>query len=247
MALVAAAALGLGVIRLGLMSWAVTRRTVGAGPELQALADRLAERLGVPRPRVLLWASDRPLALTCGLRRPTVVLSLWMAKSLDPREMESVLAHELGHAARRDYVTIWLATVLRDAFFYLPTSWMAYRQLQADKELACDDLTVRVTQRPLALASALAKVWERSLAEPTLGTAQTFAKAGMRIEHRIERPVEGKRPDPCAHLAPYPENGFTGPGAAALAGFLALQAAALTVMALHPLSCGPGSLLGRMV
>lgn len=247
MGLVAAGALSLGVIRLGLMFWAVRRRTVEAGQELHALADRLAERLGVPRPRLLLRASDRPLALTCGLRRPTVILSMWMVESLDAREMESVLAHELGHAARHDYLVNWLATVLRDAFFYLPTSWTAYRQLQAEKELTCDDLAVSVTKRPLALASALAKVWQQSLGGPPLGLAQAFTEAGMSIERRIERLIEDRSSDPGTLLAPPPERGLAGIGTPVLAGLLAFQAAALIVMLLNPLSCGPGSLLGKMV
>jgi len=247
MGVIAGGALGLGLVRLGLMSWAVTRRTVGAGRELQALADRLADRLGVPRPRLLLWASGRPLAFTCGLRRPTVLLSMWMPEALDAREMESVLAHELGHAARHDYLVIWLATVLRDAFFYLPTSWAAYRHLQADKELACDDLAVSVTQRPLALASALAKVWQQLLAGPPLGVAQTLAEPGKWIERRIERLIEGRSSAPRTHHASVPQRDPARIGAPALTGLLALQAAALIMMLLNPLSCGPGVLLGKLI
>ncbi len=84
----------------------------------------------------------------------------WMIEHLDRRELEAVLAHELEHAARHDSLVIWFATVLRDAFFYLPTSRVAYHQLQHEKELACDDLAVGVTHWPLALASALAKAWQ---------------------------------------------------------------------------------------
>ena len=247
MGVIAVGALGLGLVRFGLMFWTVKRRTVGAAPELQRLADRLAERLGVPRPRLLLWASDRPLAFTCGLRRPTVLLSMWMPKNLDAREMESVVAHELGHAARHDYVVIWLAVVLRDSFFYLPTSWTAYRQLQADKEFACDDLAVSVTEHPLALASALAKVWQQSIAGSPLSMAQTFAQPQLWIEQRIERLIEDSSPDPRTCPTRVSQGNLACIGAPALAGLLALQAAVLIVMLLHPLSCGPVSLLGKMV
>jgi Zn-dependent protease with chaperone function len=240
MGLVAAGALGLGVIRLGLMSWAITRRTVGAGSELHALADCLAERLGAPRPRLLLWASDRPLALTCGLRRPTVILSRWLVERLDAREMESVLAHELGHAARHDYLATWVDTVLRDAFFYVPTSWAAYRHFQAEKELACDDLAVSVTKRPLALAGALAKVWHQALGGPPPGPAQAFTEAGTSIEQRIERLIEGRASRSHTPFAPPQESGLAGIRAPALARLLAFQATAVIVMLLNPLSCGPG-------
>ena len=183
MALAALAGLGLGLLRLALLDAAVVRGAERAGAHLQALADHLAARCGGPSPRLLIRAFDRPLALTVGLWRPRVVLSTWMLKRLDAGELESVLAHEVAHVARRDFLVTWLATVLRDAFFYLPTSWAAYRQLQHEKELACDDLAVAVTKRPLALASALAKVWQPTAAvsglrRPSLWPPGTPSSAG---------------------------------------------------------------------
>src|SRR5207237_9461510 len=124
---------------------------------LQTFADNLAQRLGATRSRVLLYVYDRPLALTCGLFRPTVLLSTWMVQHRDRRELEAVLAHELEHVARRDYLVIWLATMLRDAFFSLPTSWALSRQHQQEQELVCNGPPRRGTSRPPALASALAQ------------------------------------------------------------------------------------------
>ena len=190
MVLIALGALGLGVVRLALMAWFIARQKGGANPDLQAITESLAQRLTTPCPRMLLCASDRPLALTYGLFRPTVLLSTWMLDTLDQREREAVLAHELEHVARRDYLVTWLATILRDAFFYLPTSWIAYRQLHGEKELACDDLVVSATHRPLALASALVKVWLHAVEPPRLArisTAQAIEGAGGSLKERIER------------------------------------------------------------
>src|SRR5438874_1026408 len=80
MGLVALSALGWGVVRLVLMARILTRRGILADPDLQALADSLAQRLGTPGPCVRLCASDRPLALTYGMVRPTVLLSTWMVE-----------------------------------------------------------------------------------------------------------------------------------------------------------------------
>lgn len=190
MGVVVLSAIGLGVVRLVLMALTVTRRGVFADSELQTLANILAQQLNAPRSRVLLYFYDRPLAFTCGVFRPMVLLSTWMVEHLDRRELEAVLAHELEHVARRDYLVIWLATVLRDAFFYLPTSRKVYRQLQHEKELACDDLAVRVTHRPLALASALVKVWQNAVDGPRFATysaAQPLVEVGESINGRIER------------------------------------------------------------
>ncbi len=189
---VALGAIGLGLVRLGLMAHVIARSRGIADPELQALTDGLAQRfgLGSTRPRVLLRIYHRPLACTCGLWQPRILLSTWMIEHLDHRELEAVLAHELEHVARHDYFVTWLATVLRDAFFYIPTSWIAHRQLHQEKELACDDLVIGITHRPLALASALTKVWLHSMNEPLnvkLSAAQSIAGAKETINCRIER------------------------------------------------------------
>jgi len=157
---------------------------------LERYAHDVAQRLGVVRPRVLLCPSDHPLALTYGIFRPTILLSAWMVEKLDQQELEAVLAHELQHVARFDYLIVLLATVLRDAFFYLPTSRKAYRQLQQEKELVCDDLVVRATRRPLALASALTKVWLHRIETPQyamMGGAQLLANGSTLTDYRIQR------------------------------------------------------------
>jgi beta-lactamase regulating signal transducer with metallopeptidase domain len=243
MGLVALGGLLLGVVRLVLMHRVVARRGRPADLDVQALAARLAARLGVRSPRVLIVAFDRPLALTCGVLQPTVLLSTWMVAHLDCRELESVLAHELGHVARHDYLVAWLTTVLRDAFVYLPTTWIAYRQLQQEKELACDDLAIGATDRPLALASALAKVWHETLAGgATFGLAQPLAGTATRIEGRIERLLALPVP---ASPASRSRLVILGAGVGMVAVLLLLETIDITLM-LGPMGCGPLSWLGRL-
>jgi Zn-dependent protease with chaperone function len=241
MGTVALGAAGLGLLRTGLLCWAIRRRTVTAGPELRALADHIALRLGISRPRLRIRASTRPLALTTGVRRPTLVLSTWMLRHLDGRELESVLAHELGHTARRDYPVIWLATILRDAFFYLPTSRAAYRLLHTDKELACDDLAVAATGRRLALASALAKAWQHAVGEPVLGAIPGFAHPGGGIEMRIARILRGARHAEAMAVPAASRARSADLGASALVDLVTVQVAAMAVMLLMPTACGPSS------
>jgi Zn-dependent protease with chaperone function len=241
---VALGGLLLGILRLALLHRVVTRSGLPAGPQVQALAERLAAELGTPTPRVLLTAYDRPLALTCGVVRPTVLLSTWIIAQLDGRELEAVLAHELGHVARRDYLVVWLTTVLRDAFCYLPTSWIAHRQLQHEKELACDDLAVGATERPLALASALAKVWHQTLGGgPTFGLAQPLLGTPPGIEGRIERLLTIAPP---VALASRSRLVILAAGVATIA-LLFVSEAIDVVLLLSPMGCGPASWLARLV
>ncbi|MBE3558876.1 MAG: M56 family metallopeptidase [Ktedonobacteraceae bacterium] len=200
------AALGLNLMRLTLLTRFLARQRGVPDTVLQTSVDLLARQRGVTSPRLLVCQANQPLALTYGLFRPTILLSTWMRDRLDRRELEAVLAHELEHVARHDFLIIWLATILRDAFCYLPTSRKAYERLHREKELACDDVVVRTTRRPLALASALTKIWLHAVEEPQPAPqlslsmaqpAQSLAGAGESLKERIERLlVSGDSPSP---------------------------------------------------
>ena len=240
MGTVAIGGIAFGVIRQLTMQAVVASRGRPAPPPVQTLVERLAGRLRTAPPRVLLYPSDRPLAITYGMWRPTVLVSPWMLEHLDPQELESVIAHEVAHVARRDYLVVWLATVLRDAFIYLPTSWAAYRQLQHEKELASDDLAVQTTNRRLALASALARVYEQALTGPSLGPAPGLVEPERLIEGRIERllatPPSPVGRSPSRRVA-------IGIAVPAVAALLASEAATVAAL-LTPMGCGPRLLLG---
>lgn len=252
-AVLMAAALLLGIVRLALVWRVVARRSTSAPGDLVERVAALAARLRTRPPRVRLCALDRPLALTCGVWRPTLVLSHWMVEHLDGRELEAVLAHELAHAARQDFAVLWVASVLRDAFFYLPASRAAYRVLWNEKELACDDLAIAATQRPLGLASALAKVWHEATAVP--GDAADHAAIGVApaqslvdthaaheaVEERLHRLLETRPAAAAGPETPVHQSPRMAP--ARLLGLLALASAGL-LLGLTLMGCAP-ALLGR--
>jgi hypothetical protein len=243
MGLIALSGFVISIIRLMVIYCVVNRRGVPASTQLQALAERFAAQFGMRQPRLLLYAADRPLAFVYGLRRPTVVLSAWMVKYLDRRELEAVLAHELGHVVQRDYLLTLLTTMLRDAFFYLPTSRRAYRQLQGEKELACDDLAIHVTSRPLALASALARVWQQALTKPMFGMAQPFIGGSQLLERRIERLLAGSY-----RVMGKPHPGIVSLGSSVwAAGVLLLFEAVNVTMMLALMDCGPVAWLQKVL
>jgi Zn-dependent protease with chaperone function len=115
---------------------------------------------------VRLWYHARPFAFTLPAfwpgGRALVILSTALVERLDQEELHAVLWHETGHVCRRDFWITWLATWWRDAFFYLPSSWMFLQVLREGQEESCDAwvASIRGKRTALALASALLKVWE---------------------------------------------------------------------------------------
>lgn len=179
-----------GCTRWVLLLWIMRRAGESASLPIQELVAACAQRIGTRRPTVRLLVAAHPLACASGWVRPLVLLSTWMVEHLDQRELEAVITHELAHVARRDTLVLWVGRMLRDAFWYLPTSRTAYHLLEQEKELACDDLAVAVTQRPLALASALTKVWLQAVdgaSSSTFGMAHHLEGTHQQMVERIER------------------------------------------------------------
>jgi Zn-dependent protease with chaperone function len=237
MGLLAAAALALALVRMCLLWRLTARRSLPVPAALQASLHDVAHRFGLAPPILLLTTAQGPQALVCGWLggRPRLLLSTWMAGRLDVWELEGVLAHELAHLARRDHALVWLVVLLRDAFWYLPSSRAAFRQFQHHQEIACDDLAVSVTSRPLALASALAKVWQAALSPRRIPvTGVGLAGASTDVEGRIRRLMEGVQPTVGYSRRPQGPLVRVGGAAAAVLGLQSMNLALLLV----PMGCG---------
>ncbi len=136
-------------------------RDGSSSPQLVAMTARLAGALRVPAPAVAVIADCPGGALVVGSRRPVVVVGEQLLTRLDEDELEGVLAHELAHVKRRDNLVATLVGMVRDLAFFVPGGGWAVRQLHRERELAADQVAVRVTGRPGALAGGLLKVLEK--------------------------------------------------------------------------------------
>jgi Zn-dependent protease with chaperone function len=139
---------------------------------LTEVAVRVAGTLRLPTPELAVVPSCPGGAYVIGARRPLIVVGRDLADQLDPEELEGVLAHELAHVKRRDNLVATVLGVLRDLAFFVPGGGWAVAQLQRERERAADQLAVRATGRPGALASGLLRTLETA---PTRGHAHPCA------------------------------------------------------------------------
>ena len=81
-------------------------------PELHAMVERLCAMADLPKPRIAIIDTDIPNAFATG-RNPAhaaVAVTSGLMRRLEPREIESVLAHELSHIANRDVLIMTMAS-----------------------------------------------------------------------------------------------------------------------------------------
>lgn len=183
----------------GLMSWRIARsyravfrlrRQLGFAPaEQRERVARLAERFGIKRP-VRAYASDQvPMPMTVGTLKPLIILPPDFAANLGQAEFESVVAHELAHIKRWDYLTNMLQRAVQAFLFFHPAVWFIGKQLMIERELACDDWAVK-TLEPRRYASCLTKLVE-ALNQSNPHMAVRIAATGIIFgKHVISRRVE---------------------------------------------------------
>ena len=139
----------------------------------------LATRSGVRRPVALLESALVQVPLVVGHLRPMILLPLGTVAGLSPAYLEAILAHELAHVLRRDYLVNLLQTVAEVLFFYHPAVWFVANCVRTERENCCDDAaTALVGGDPLRLARALTALaeWSQSAVVPT---APRLALAAM--------------------------------------------------------------------
>ena len=133
-------ALGLALVMNGVSFWKSDQLVLGmagaeevdanAAPDYYALVAELAQRAGLPMPRVYIMHSAQPNAFATGRspERSAVCASTGLLESLSREEIAGVMAHELAHIKNRDTLTMTIAATIGGAISML-AQWMQFSAL----------------------------------------------------------------------------------------------------------------------
>ncbi|MCC7245603.1 MAG: M48 family metalloprotease [Saprospiraceae bacterium] len=150
------------------------------------------------RPVALGQSAAVPGPVTLGWWRPVILLPIALVNRLSPAEVEAVLAHELAHIARHDWLFNLMQALVEVIFYYHPAVWWMASVIHREREICCDDLAICATDKRLELAKALVHVqeyrhaWRNSQHSLTLGMAgHATASQGalmLRVRHILQQP-----------------------------------------------------------
>jgi beta-lactamase regulating signal transducer with metallopeptidase domain len=157
-----------GAILLGLwrlVGWLAVgrlcRRGVRPAPaELQALLDRLTERMPIHPTVRLLESTLATVPAVVGALRPVILLPVGIVTGLSPHELELILAHELAHIRRWDYLANLTQSAIETCLFYHPAVWWVSRCIRVERERCCDDAVVKTTGARMFYARTLTRLAE---------------------------------------------------------------------------------------
>jgi beta-lactamase regulating signal transducer with metallopeptidase domain len=151
--------------------------------ELKEMTTRLAAVMGLNRKFELLESAQAVVPAVIGWLKPVVIVPTSLISGLSPAELESLLAHELAHIRRHDYLVNLLQTVIETVLFYHPAVWWLSRVIRCERENCCDDLAVTACGNRIVFALALAKMEELRCGDPRLA----LSAQGGSLLGRVQR------------------------------------------------------------
>lgn len=161
------------------------KATTELPPSFQQLVTRLARKTGVKRAVRVLESALLQTPVVVGWLKPVILLPVGMVNRLNPEQTEAILAHELAHICRHDYLLNLLQSFMEALFYFNPAVWHISALVRAEREHSCDDTAVRVCGNSLAYAKALVQLQEMSRPAPALAMALHNGKGALL--HRIQR------------------------------------------------------------
>lgn len=126
--------------------------------------------------------------MTLGALRPIVLVPVGFLTALPPAQVEAILLHELAHIRRHDFLFGLIQTAIRTALYFNPAVIMISRQIDEDREMACDDIAVRISGHPGDLVRGLAALRLGHQA-PSMAMAADGGPLLARLNRLMGRPV----------------------------------------------------------
>jgi hypothetical protein len=158
------------------------------GHWLSALA-RAQRRMGFKHGTALLTSDELASPISWGLMRPVILLSSRAVEASD--EAEAIIAHELAHVARMDWVKLLLARVATALFWFNPLVWLLAREAHQLREEAADDAVLAADIADTDYAQLLIGVARHECPGLLLG-AHGVAPSRGSLARRVARVLDGK-------------------------------------------------------
>ncbi len=155
--------------------------------------DTIRQRMGLRRTPAVLVTPESISPCIAGTWCPRIIVPESVVAEPSAERLSHIFAHELAHLVRGDLWTNWLLLSARVLHWMNPIAWWAVREMQAEREAACDELAfaaLRDTERTAYAATIVdlaASLIPSSLAPGFIG----LFSSNCRLQHRIQRLLLG--------------------------------------------------------
>jgi beta-lactamase regulating signal transducer with metallopeptidase domain/beta-lactamase class D len=168
----------------GGLFWAANLRRLTANvcnPKLDDLVNALTSRLSIKRKIQICESSLINIPMTIGWIYPLILIPPGSLLGLTGYQLQTIIAHELIHIKRYDFLVNVLQSVAETLLFYHPAVFWTSRKIREEREYICDDLTVSLCKDSTGYARALTKIARLQRQAEQLAVAATDGELKDRI------------------------------------------------------------------
>lgn len=145
------------------------------------IATEIAEKLKIRQAIRVVESTAVQVPTVVGYLKPVILIPTTALTGLSQHQMTLILAHELAHIRRHDFLINFGQTVVETLLFFHPAVWWLSREVRNERENCCDDIAVQMSGDATSLAHALLALEEARIAAPAL------AATGGSLTARIKR------------------------------------------------------------
>ena len=163
--------------------------------KFERLISQLSSKIQLNRKVSLVESTKIRVPMTIGHLKPMVLLPAGALLALSPAQVEAVLAHELAHIKRNDFLINLFQSVVEVLFYYHPAVWWLSVQVRLERENCCDDIAVAACGDDLEYAKALLSLQEYAKSSPTFAMAFSNKKNHLlnRVKRILNHPINSNR------------------------------------------------------
>jgi D-alanyl-D-alanine endopeptidase (penicillin-binding protein 7) len=155
----------------------------------QERLSQLAARAGIRRAVLLRVTTSLASPVTAGWWRPVVLVPAALLARMPPDLLEALLAHELAHVRRHDYLINLLQNAIETLLFFHPAVWWISCRIRRERELIADHIAASKLGEPRRLALALSELERLQFSTPHLAIAANGGDLMVRIKQLVQPEV----------------------------------------------------------
>jgi beta-lactamase regulating signal transducer with metallopeptidase domain len=153
----------------------------------QETLDTMRERLQLTKYVDLVESALVRSPMVVGHLKPMILFPIGAINRLNSNEVEAILAHELAHVMRHDYLFNILQNVIEALFYFHPAVWWLSSQVRTERENCCDDVAISICGNAMTYAKSLVSVQEMAYYSPQLAMAFAGNKGKNQLLLRVQR------------------------------------------------------------
>lgn len=126
--------------------------------ELLRFVEKIGHQLALTKSVKIFSSRHTDIPMVYGIFKPVILIPAGLLFQMNPAQLEAIIAHEMAHIKRNDYLVNLVQSILEMLFFFHPIFWWINHEIKKQREMACDEMAIALGAKPEELAYGLANV-----------------------------------------------------------------------------------------